>query len=100
MSRTARIARTTAETDIFLCLELDGAGRTDVQTGMGLLDHMLTLTAFWGGFDLTVGCKGDLHVDAHHSRRRCRAMSGAGAASDPWRAQRNRPGRFCPGSHG
>ncbi len=67
MSRTARIARTTAETDIFLCLELDGAGRTDVQTGMGLLDHMLTLTAFWGGFDLTVGCKGDLHVDAHHS---------------------------------
>ena len=67
MSRAARIARTTAETDIFLSLELEGTGRTDIRTGVGLLDHMLTLTAFWAGFDLTVGCKGDLHVDAHHS---------------------------------
>ena len=67
MSRAARIARTTAETDIFLSLELEGTGRTDIRTGVGLLDHMLTLTAFWAGFDLTAGCKGDLHVDAHHS---------------------------------
>ena len=65
--RSVRVARTTAETDIFLHLDLDGHGRTDVQTGFGLLDHMLTLTAFWAGFDLEIGCKGDMYVDAHHS---------------------------------
>ncbi len=67
MTRAARISRTTTETDIFLNLELDGFGRTDVQTGLGLLDHMLTLTAFWARWNLSIGCKGDMHVDAHHS---------------------------------
>ena len=48
-----------------LCLE--GSGKTSVATGFGLLDHMLTLTAFWAGFDLSLTCKGDTHIDAHHS---------------------------------
>jgi len=46
---------------------LDGAGKTSVSTGFGMLDHMLTLTAFWAGFDLQLVCSGDMHVDAHHT---------------------------------
>ncbi len=65
--RIAQITRTTSETDISLDLNLDGAGKVMVQTGFGLADHMLTLAAFWAGFDLTLTCKGDLHIDAHHS---------------------------------
>lgn len=67
MIREGKVSRTTAETDIALALRLEGGGRTAVQTGFGLLDHMLTLTAFWAGFDLTLSCKGDTHIDAHHS---------------------------------
>ena len=65
--RTAEIKRTTAETDIALKLDLDGTGVSDCRTGCGFLDHMLTLFAKHGRFDLTVTCKGDTHVDYHHT---------------------------------
>lgn len=65
--RRAEIRRKTAETDIFLTLDLDGRGQSDVQTGCGFLDHMLTLFARHGRFDLTVRCKGDVQVDYHHT---------------------------------
>ena len=65
--RTAEFKRTTAETDIFLSLNLDGAGVSDCRTGCGFLDHMLTLLARHGRFDLTVKCKGDTQVDYHHT---------------------------------
>jgi imidazoleglycerol-phosphate dehydratase len=66
-ARTAVIARKTAETDIQLALNLDGEGRSRVSTGVGFFDHMLTALARHGGFDLDLRCRGDLHVDAHHS---------------------------------
>ena len=65
--RTATIARKTAETDINLTLCLDGKGDSTIQTGCGFLDHMLTLFAKHGRFDLTVNCVGDTHVDYHHT---------------------------------
>lgn len=65
--RTAAVRRTTAETDIALTLTLDGSGRAEVSTGVGFFDHMLTHIAKHGLFDLTVTCKGDLHIDAHHT---------------------------------
>ena len=65
--RTAEIARKTAETDIMLTLNLDGTGKSSIQTGVGFLDHMLTLFAAHGKFDLTVRCSGDTDVDDHHS---------------------------------
>jgi imidazoleglycerol-phosphate dehydratase len=67
MTRTATIARKTAETDIALSLDLDGTGRADVSTGLGFFDHMLTLLAGHAVFDLTIRCTGDLHVDGHHT---------------------------------
>lgn len=65
--RTATIARKTAETDIRLTLNLDGSGRSEVHSGVGFLDHMLTLFARHGRFDLTVACEGDTWIDDHHS---------------------------------
>ena len=65
--RTATINRKTGETDISLTLCLDGKGTSDVQTGCGFLDHMLTLFAKHGRFDLTVRCVGDTHVDYHQT---------------------------------
>jgi len=65
--RTASIARKTAETDIQLTLNLDGKGTASISTGCGFLDHMLTLFASHGKFDLTVSCKGDTWVDDHHT---------------------------------
>ena len=65
--RQSAITRKTAETDIALTLELDGTGRSSVDTGVGFLDHMLTLFARHGRFDLTVTCRGDTYVDDHHS---------------------------------
>ncbi|MBE6545912.1 MAG: imidazoleglycerol-phosphate dehydratase HisB [Ruminococcaceae bacterium] len=65
--RTAEIIRKTAETDITLELSLDGSGIADVKTGCGFLDHMLTLLASHGNFDLKVRCQGDTDVDFHHS---------------------------------
>ena len=65
--RRGSIERKTRETDIRLALGLDGEGRSRVRTGIGFLDHMLTSFATHARFDLDVRCKGDLHVDAHHS---------------------------------
>lgn len=67
MSRISSIDRKTAETNIQLSLDLDGTGQADVATGVGFLDHMLTLFAKHGAFDLTVRAKGDLEVDQHHT---------------------------------
>ena len=65
--RNADIARKTAETDIRLSLNLDGRGESRIDTGCGFLDHMLTLFARHGRFDLTVQCAGDTNVDFHHT---------------------------------
>lgn len=65
--RIAQVRRTTKETDISLTLNLDGTGKTSIQSGIGFLDHMLTLLAFWARFDLELTCKGDTYIDFHHS---------------------------------
>ncbi len=65
--RQAAIERKTAETDISLTLRLDGVGSSEIDTGVGFLDHMLTLFAKHGRFDLSVVCRGDVEVDDHHS---------------------------------
>ena len=65
--RSAEIKRKTAETDISLTLELDGSGKGSIRSGCGFLDHMLTLFAAHGGFDLTLSCTGDTYVDYHHT---------------------------------
>ena len=65
--RSVTIARKTAETDIELALNLDGSGKSNVRSGCGFLDHMLTLFAKHGGFDLTLTCVGDTYVDDHHT---------------------------------
>ena len=67
MMRSAEIKRKTAETDITLSLVLDGTGKAHIDTGCGFLDHMLTLFAAHGKFDLTVKCVGDVNVDYHHT---------------------------------
>ncbi len=66
-NRTALIERETAETKIKLSLNLDGSGNSILRSGVGFLDHMLTLFAKHGLFDLEVYCDGDIHVDAHHT---------------------------------
>ena len=65
--RRAEICRTTRETDITLSLAVDGVGSSQIATGCGFLDHMLTLFARHGRFDLSVQCKGDIQVDDHHT---------------------------------
>lgn len=65
--RSTQIDRTTAETKISLSLNLDGRGNSEINTGCGFMDHMLTLFAKHGGFDLTISCEGDLQVDSHHT---------------------------------
>lgn len=65
--RKSELSRKTLETDVTLTLNLDGSGVHDVQTGVGFLDHMLTLFAVHSRFDLTLRCEGDTHVDDHHS---------------------------------
>ena len=65
--RTAEIKRKTGETDIALSLTLDGIGASEIKTGCGFMDHMLTLFAKHARFDLTLSCKGDTQVDEHHS---------------------------------
>ncbi len=65
--RKAEISRKTAETDIRLTIDLDGSGKADIDTGCGFLDHMLTLFARHGRFDLSVRCIGDTRVDYHHT---------------------------------
>jgi imidazoleglycerol-phosphate dehydratase len=67
MSRTARVERTTGETSVVVDLELDGSGRTSVETGVPFFDHMLSQLGKHAGFDLTVVTTGDTHIDAHHT---------------------------------
>ena len=65
--RLAEIKRETAETEIYLEINIDGKGECRINTGCGFLDHMLTLFSRHGRFDLTVNCKGDTQVDYHHT---------------------------------
>lgn len=65
--RKSEITRKTTETDIALSLDLDGKGNSEIDTGAGFLDHMLTLFAKHGGFDLKIKCSGDIDVDCHHT---------------------------------
>lgn len=67
MARTVSLARKTSETDITLTLSLDGSGVSDIATGIGFLDHMLTALARHALFDLTLRATGDLHIDFHHT---------------------------------
>jgi imidazoleglycerol-phosphate dehydratase len=71
LSRTAKIHRKTSETDIRLTLDVDGKGKADVRTGVGFFDHMLTAFARHSICDLKLRCKGDLHIDAHHTVEDC-----------------------------
>jgi imidazoleglycerol-phosphate dehydratase len=67
MTRSATTHRATRETDVQIELDLDGAGRTEISTGLPFFDHMLDQVGRHGGFDLTVKATGDLHVDGHHT---------------------------------
>ena len=65
--RQSELKRKTAETDIYMSLDLDGSGKSDVQSGVGFFDHMLELLTHHAKFDITLKCKGDTNVDGHHS---------------------------------
>lgn len=67
MDRIAEISRKTGETDITVKIDLDGSGKTNIDTGIGFFDHMLDAFGRHGFFDLEVKCKGDLNVDCHHT---------------------------------
>lgn len=67
MTRTAELKRTTAETDIYVSVDLDGTGETSIASGIGFLDHMLVLLSRHSGISMTVTCNGDTEVDDHHS---------------------------------
>ena len=67
MTRLAELSRKTSETDIFIRIDLDGTGKTDIETGVGYFDHMLDAFGRHGLFDLTIRAKGDLHIDSHHT---------------------------------
>lgn len=69
--RRARVARRTKETDIELELVVDGSRNVDVDTGIGMLDHLVTALAFHAGWDLALRCRGDLEVDDHHTAEDC-----------------------------
>ncbi|UJF24812.1 imidazoleglycerol-phosphate dehydratase HisB [Suttonella sp. R2A3] len=71
MTRQASISRQTNETQIDVSLQLDGTGNADLNTGIGFFDHMLEQIARHGLFDLNIQCRGDLHVDCHHSVEDC-----------------------------
>lgn len=76
-NRTATIERATKETTISCTLDLDGSGVADVQTGIGMLDHLLTALTRHARFDVTLRCEGDLHVDDHHTAEDCALVLGA-----------------------
>jgi imidazoleglycerol-phosphate dehydratase len=94
-TRTARYDRATKETSVEVALNLDGTGKAEVATGVGFADHMLTLFAFWARLDLTLTCRGDLEVDAHHSLEDvglCLGQALADALGDKSGIARHRPG--------
>lgn len=76
MTRLAELSRKTSETDIVLRIDLDGTGKTDIETGVGYFDHMLSAFGRHGLFDLTLRCTGDLHIDAHHTVEDCGILLG------------------------
>ena len=86
MMRVVELNRKTKETDISLKLNLDGTGKSVIDTGIGFLDHMLTLFAAHGRFDLELTCKGDLNVDAHHTVEDTGLVLGK-AISTHWEAE-------------
>ena len=90
--RRAVISRETKETTITGSLSLDGDGSIEVSTGLGFLDHMLTALAHHAGFDLTLRCEGDLHIDDHHTAEDCGLA--IGAALDQALGDRKGIGRF------
>jgi histidinol-phosphate aminotransferase len=75
--RTAETKRKTKETDIEIALNLDGTGKTEIKTGIGFLDHMLTALAFHSRMDLKLICDGDLHIDDHHTAEDCALALGS-----------------------
>ncbi|HEU4534450.1 MAG TPA: imidazoleglycerol-phosphate dehydratase HisB [Polyangiaceae bacterium] len=77
-ARKVTIERATGETQIALTLDLDGAGRAEIDTGLGFLDHMLAQLARHGRFDVALRCRGDLHVDDHHTAEDCALALGQG----------------------
>src|SRR2546422_114430 len=91
-NRSATVSRNTRETRIQLELDLDGIGKTDIRTGIGFLDHLLTSLAFHARFDLKLHCDGDLHVDDHHSVEDCAIA--LGSALDQALAERRGVARF------
>ena len=83
--REAEIQRTTYETDIKLRINLDGSGRSTIDTGIGFFDHMLALFARHGALDMRLSLKGDLNVDGHHSVEDAGfALGQALAPTCPW----------------
>lgn len=74
--RRATVERKTKETDISLSVNIDGSGVSEISTGIGFMDHMLTALSKHGRMDLTLSCKGDLHVDDHHSVEDCGIVLG------------------------
>ena len=77
-ARQVTLERATGETQIALTLDLDGAGRAEIDTGLGFLDHMLAQLARHGRFDVALRCRGDLHVDDHHTAEDCALALGQG----------------------
>ena len=75
-TRTAKISRATNETQIELTLDLDGSGTSQIATGIGFLDHLLTSLSRHARFDLLLDCRGDLHVDDHHTAEDCGIVIG------------------------
>jgi imidazoleglycerol-phosphate dehydratase len=92
-ARIASVARATRETDIRVELNIDGTGAASISTGVGFLDHMLTALACHARFDLTLTCKGDLHIDDHHTAEDC-ALA-LGSALDKALADRRGIERFA-----
>ena len=92
MNRIAAVERATRETGVSVTLTVDGTGRTEVNTGIGFLDHLLDTLGRHSGFDLTIACKGDLRVDDHHSAEDC--ALGLGEALDRALGQRRGIVRF------
>ena len=76
-ARKAEISRKTKETELTVSLDLDGKGLAEVATGIGFLDHMLSTLAKHARLDLTLSCKGDLHIDDHHTAEDCALALGA-----------------------